>query len=85
MKMLEETVNLLDTIEEIPGFWNTLASHILDAVEQKNKGQAVSYVKNFFEAMSRIGIIGEGVGDKVVALVDEHFDMLSEQILSDDQ
>lgn len=83
--MIEEILNLLETIEGIPGFWNTLATSILNAIEQKNKGLAVEYVQKFFEAMNRLGILGEGVGDKTVALVDEHFDMIAEEVLNDDQ
>jgi len=80
MKMIEETINLLDVIEGIPGFWNNLAKHIFDAIKENDKKKVLEYVSAFFESFNRMGILVEGVYAKIVALVDEHFEMIAEEI-----
>jgi hypothetical protein len=41
-------------------------------------------VSAFFGSLNRIGVLIEGVNDKILSLVDEHFDLIVEELTEEE-
>jgi len=87
MQMVEAVAGLLGSIsqvEDVDGFWGKLSAHIFQAIEKGDKNIVLQYISAFFEAVHGRGITSNGLNEKIVSLVDAHFDLIVESLEDDE-